>query len=167
MTARRRSRRSRSSSADLLAFLAVAAVLVALAAAHLLGWLMLAAGVGAAAWLAVRYLPRPARPVGPAAPRDSRPGPAPVQPSVPVTAPPPAAAPAPGLSAAEAAALRAELEDARRSIAKMEDDAGRHDHLIGRIEELTGRPIELHIASLERAANLYGPAMAGKTGRRK
>jgi hypothetical protein len=62
--------------------------------------------------------------------------------------------------------LAAELDDARRQVAKLEQDAAEHDELLGRLERVTRRPVELHVADLERAQRLYGPAATGQTGRR-
>jgi hypothetical protein len=173
---RRRSRRSRDRS-TLLAVAILGLVLGVAIAADTPGLIIIAA-IAAAAYVAVRLVrasrPRTGpRPVQRAAPVPTRPaippgtgGPVPYgiangQPYLVQPAPRLAAVP----SADEVKALRAQLQDARRSIAKMEDDASRHEELIERIEELTGRRIELHIASLERARGLYGPAMAGKTGK--
>jgi hypothetical protein len=63
--------------------------------------------------------------------------------------------------------LEAEVDDLRRQVAKLEDDAARNDELLGRLEAVTHRPAELHIADLERARRMYGPAaFGGKTGDR-
>jgi hypothetical protein len=60
----------------------------------------------------------------------------------------------------------AELADTRRQVEKLEQDAADHDELLERLERVTRRPVELHIADLERAQGLYGPAaFGGKTGR--
>jgi hypothetical protein len=67
---------------------------------------------------------------------------------------------------AENAELLARDGDLRRQVAKLEDDAARHDDLIERIERVTRRPVELHVADLERAQRVYGPAVTGKTGGR-
>ena len=56
---------------------------------------------------------------------------------------------------AETGQLRAERDDLRRQVIKLEDDASLHDGLVERIERVTRRPVELHIADLERARGQY------------
>jgi hypothetical protein len=68
--------------------------------------------------------------------------------------------------AGQLAEVTAERDGLRRSVTKLEQDAAAHDELLERLERVTRRPVELHIADLERAHRLYGPAAFGKTGRR-
>ena len=62
--------------------------------------------------------------------------------------------------------LEAERDDLRRQVAKLEDAAAKHDDLLERLERVIRRPVEFHLADLERAQRLYGPAATGKPGRR-
>ena len=71
-----------------------------------------------------------------------------------------------GIPTSEVGQLRAERDELRRQIAKLEQDAAEHDNLLERLERVTRRPVELHLADLERAQRLYGPATTGKSGRR-
>ena len=64
----------------------------------------------------------------------------------------------------EVARLRAERDDLRRQVAKLEDDAARHDQLVGDLEDAAGRPIEVVIETYRHVQRQYGPAAVGKRG---
>lgn len=69
-----------------------------------------------------------------------------------------------GMPVSEVGQLRAERDDLRRQVAKLEDDAARHDQLVSDLEDAAGRPIEAVTASYRHVQRQYGPAALGKTG---
>jgi hypothetical protein len=137
-----------------LALWAVVLVLaVAVVVLHVIGWLLVTAAVSGAAYaLGRRKGKTPARGQGRA--RTGR------QPARGTMAYPPAAGTSPAVSGLPVS----ERDDLRRQVAKLEDDAGRHDELIEQLEAVTGRPVEAVIASYRQAQRIYGPAATGKKG---
>jgi hypothetical protein len=52
-------------------------------------------------------------------------------------------------------ALDAEREDLRKQVAKLEDDAARHDQLVEDLEAAAGRPVEAVLASYRHIQRIY------------
>jgi hypothetical protein len=67
----------------------------------------------------------------------------------------PAGEPASDGVPAAGSALEAERDDLRRQVAKLEDDAARHDQLIEDLEAVAGRPVEAVIASYRHLQRQY------------
>jgi hypothetical protein len=152
MTARRRARRH---PALLAAGLALG-VVVGLAVLHMLGWLLVTAGLAAGAYA----IGRNRRPVVRAT--TTRTGPAPVHGVTPAAT----SSNSTSWTGGPVAAQIATIADLRRQIAKLEDDAAAHDELLERLEAVTGRPVEAVIASYQHAQRIYGPAATGNSTRR-
>jgi hypothetical protein len=54
------------------------------------------------------------------------------------------------------AELEAEVDDLRRQVAKLEDDAARSEEIVEELERAAGRPIEVILASYRKIAGFYG-----------
>ena len=67
--------------------------------------------------------------------------------------------------ASGAGQLRAERNDLRRQVVKLEADAARHDELVDALEDAAGRPIEAIIATYRLVQRQYKPAAVDKRGR--
>jgi hypothetical protein len=144
MTRRRTRRRIRPGEVFALALLAIAGIDALAHAGYVV--LLLAAAV---AYVLLVIRPGVQRPAAP--PRQA--------PAVPAA--PAAAVPSLDAHRRKAGQLAAENDDLRRQVAKLEQDAAAHDDLIERIEAVTGRRVELHLAALEKARGLYGNAAFG------
>jgi hypothetical protein len=57
------------------------------------------------------------------------------------------------------------VDDLRRQVAKLEDDASRHERIVEHLEDVAGRPITAIIAGYRLRQAQYGPAAVGKPGR--
>jgi hypothetical protein len=57
-------------------------------------------------------------------------------------------------------------DDLRRQVAKLEQDAARHEQLVDDLEDAAGRPIDAVIETYRHIQKQYGPAGVGKPGRR-
>jgi hypothetical protein len=57
--------------------------------------------------------------------------------------------------AGQLAEVIAERDGLRRQVAKLEDDAARHDQLVEDLERVAGRPVEAVIASFEHMQRIY------------
>jgi hypothetical protein len=64
----------------------------------------------------------------------------------------------PAARAAEVGRADAERAELRRRVAKLEDDAARHDQLVEDLEDAAGRPVEAVIATYRALQGKYGPS---------